>query len=206
MVVRHHQPQLLLVQAARDQVRVVRHRRGQAEIQVTGAQPLDHRLAVVLHELEPHPGVVGTEGADQARYGLRAHGVQEAEGDLARRGVGVGPYGLGGTLDVQQRALGGGQERAAGRGEGERPAAPGEERDAEVGLQPDDGAAEGGLRHTQLVRGARDVLVARDGGELREPGRQGQRPRIHPEVGGLRWFTRPRPDVFRVASMRQRPR
>lgn len=116
VVVGDDQAQPLLVEAAGDEVRGVGDGRGEAEVEAARPEALDHRLAVVLDELEADPGVVDAEGADQAGHRLGSHGVQEAEGDLARRGVGVGAYGVGGLLHLGQGAFGGAQEGAAAWG------------------------------------------------------------------------------------------
>ena len=52
------------------------------------------------------------------------------------------------------------------------PAGTSEQRDAELGLKTRDRAGEGGLRNAQQVRGASEVLLAGDGNELAEPGRE----------------------------------
>ncbi|CAL9459081.1 hypothetical protein SUDANB54_02585 [Streptomyces sp. enrichment culture] len=49
---------------------------------------------------------------------------------------------------------------------------PGEQLDAEVLLQADQGAGEGGLRHLHLLRGPRDVLGAGHPGEVGEARRE----------------------------------
>ncbi len=183
MLLGNHQPQPLLVQPARGQVRGVGHRGGQAQVEVPGAQPLDHRLAVRLDQGEAHPRMVDAEGADQLGDGLGAQGVQEAERDLPRGRVGVGAHGLGRLFHGGQGALHGRQERQARRGEGDRPPPPGEQVHPEVVLQPGDRAAERGLRHAQLRRGARDVLVAGDGHELGQPRGERGRPGLGSDVG-----------------------
>lgn len=172
MVERDDEAQPLLVEAAGHQVGGGRHRRGQAQVQLAAAQPLQHGLAVVLDEAEADAGVVGAEGVQQAGHGLGAHGVQEAEGDLAGGGVGVGADRLGRAADLVQGAVDGGVEGAARRGEGDGAAVPGEQLDAEVLLQADQGAGEGGLRHLHLLRGPRDVLGAGHPGEVGEARRE----------------------------------
>lgn len=136
------------------------------------AQALQHRLAVVLDEAEADAGVVGAEGADQAGDGLGAHGVQEAEGDLARRGVGVGPYRLGGAADLGERLVDGREERAARRGERDGAAVAREQFHAEVLFEADQGARQRRLRDLELVGGPRDVLGAGDRGEVRQAWRE----------------------------------
>jgi hypothetical protein len=120
--------------------------------------------------------MVGAEGPQQGGHGLRAQRVEEAEGDPSRLRVGVGAHGFGRPLHLAQRALHGGEEAAARGRERDRTALPGEERDAEVEFEPDHGPAQRGLRHAQLARRPRDVLVPRHGGELGQPGRQHRRP------------------------------
>lgn len=112
--------------------------------------------------------MVGAEGADQAGYGLGAQGVQEAEGDLPEAGVGVLLHGAGGAGDSREGFFGGGEEGAAGRGEGDGAALAGEQRDAQVLFEADHRPGEGGLRHAQLLGGAGDVLVLGDRDELGE--------------------------------------
>ncbi len=116
--------------------------------------------------------MVGAEGTDETGYGLGPEGVQEAEGHLAGRRIGVLLYGFGGAADLREGLLGRGQEGAAGRGEGDRAALAGEQRDAQVLFEPDHGAGQGGLRDAQLVGGAGDVLVAGDGDEMGQPRRE----------------------------------
>ena len=115
----------------------------------------------------------------QAGHGLGAHGVQEAEGDLAGGGVGVGADLVGGALDLGEGAFDGGEEGAAGRGERDRAAPAGEQVDAQVLFEPDHGPRERGLRDLHLLRGAGDVLGAGDPGEVREAGGEQTR---HPDV------------------------
>ncbi len=112
--------------------------------------------------------MVGAEGADQAGYGLGAEGVQEAERHLAEGGVGVLLHRLGGAGDFGEGPLGRAEEGPPGRGERDGTALAGEQRDAEVLFEPDHGPRQGGLRDAQLVRGAGDVLVPGDGGEIRQ--------------------------------------
>lgn len=119
--------------------------------------------------------MVGAEGVQQAGYGLGAHGVQEAEGDLAGGRVGVGADLLGGALDLGEGTFDGGEEGAAGGGEGDRTAVAGEQVDAQVLLQAGHRAREGRLGDVHLVGGPGDVLGAGDAGEVREAGRQQQR-------------------------------
>lgn len=168
MVVGNDQAQPLFVEAAADEVRGVRDGRGEAEVEAARPQALDHRLAVVLDELEADPGVVDPEGADEGGHRLGAHRVEEAEGDLARCRVGVGADRVGGLLDLGQRAFGRAEEGAAGGGEGDGPAPAGEQGDAQVLFEPDHGARQGRLRDSELVRGAGDVLVPGHGLEVRE--------------------------------------
>lgn len=172
VVGRDDQPQLLLVEAARDEVGGVRHRRGEAQVEFPRAQLLEHRLAVVLDEAEAHARMAGAEGVDQAGHGLGAHRVQKAEGDLAGRGVGVRAHLLGAPLDLAEGALHGCEERASGRGERDRATAPGEQLDAQVVFEPDQRPGQGGLRDLHLLRGPRDVLGPRDTREVREPRRE----------------------------------
>ncbi len=118
--------------------------------------------------------MVDPEGAEEPGDGLGAHGVQEPEGDPSGGRVGVGAYGVGGPLHLGERPLGGGEEAAARRGEGDRAAPAGEEGHAEVLFEPDHRPRERGLRDAHLGRGAGHVLVPGDGREVREPGREQQ--------------------------------
>ena len=163
------QAQLLFVQAAGDQVRGVRDGRGQAQVQLARAQPLEHRLAVVLDEAEADAGVVGAEGADQARArsrrpwcagsrrrpcrwpGRRPRGPRRRPA-RSRRGP------------VRRSAR---KVRPAGVRETVRPLA-GEQVDAQVLFEADHGPGERGLRDLHLLGGAGDVLGAGDAGEVRE--------------------------------------
>lgn len=172
VVGRDDQAQLLFVEAAGDQVGGVGDRRGEAQVQLPRAQPLQHGLAVVLHEAEADPGVVGAEGVQQAGDGLGAHGVQEAEGDLAGGRVGVGADLVGGPLDLGEGPFDGAEEGPPGDGQREGAAAPDEQVDAEVLLQADEGAGEGRLGDVHLLGGPGDVLGAGHAGEVREAGRE----------------------------------
>lgn len=172
MVVGDHQPEPLFVEAAGDQVGGVGHGRGEAEVEAARPQPFDHRLAVVLDELEADLGVVDPEGADQGGHGLRAHGVQEAEGDPARRRVGVRPDRVGGLLHLGQGPFRRSEEGAARRGERDGAAPAGEQGDAQVRFEPDHGPRERGLRDAQFVRGTGHMLVPGDRLEVREAGRE----------------------------------
>ncbi|CAO0836214.1 hypothetical protein SMICM17S_12341 [Streptomyces microflavus] len=116
--------------------------------------------------------MVGPEAADQGGHGLRAHGVQEAEGDPARREVGVRPDRVGGLLHLGQGPFGRGEEGAAGRGERDGTALAGEQGDAQVRFEPDHGPRERGLRDAELVCGAGHMLVAGDRLEVREAWRE----------------------------------
>ncbi len=102
--------------------------------------------------------------------------MHEPEGDPPGRGVRVGAYRLGRAFHAVQGAFHRAEEHAARGGQRDGAAVAGEERDAEVGFEADQGAAEGGLRHAEFPRGARDVFVAGDGGELREARREHGRP------------------------------
>ncbi len=164
------QAQFLLVEAARDEVRGVGHRGGQAQVEFARAQALQHGLAVVLDQAEADARVVGAEGVQQAGHGLGAHGVQKAEGDLAGGGVGVGADLLGGAFDLGEGAFDRGEEGAAGPGQGHRAAVAGEQFDAQVLFEAGHGPGEGGLRHLHLLGGARDVLGAGHAGEVGEAG------------------------------------
>lgn len=116
--------------------------------------------------------MVGAEGADEGGDGFRAHGVEETEGDLAGGRVGVGPYRVGGLLDLGEGPLGGAQEGAARRGEGDGAALAGEQGDSQVLFEPDHRPRQGRLRDAELLRGARDVLVAGHRLEVGQPRRE----------------------------------
>ena len=154
------QTEFLFVQAAGDQVGGVGYGRGEAEVQLAGAQAFDHGLAVVLYEGEADAGMVGAEGAEQTRHGLGAHGVQEAEGDLAGGGVGVGAHLVGGPLDLREGPLDGAEERTARGREGDGPSPAGEQLDTQVLFEADHGPGERRLRDLHLLGGAGDVLGA----------------------------------------------
>jgi hypothetical protein len=119
--------------------------------------------------------VVGAEGPDQGGYRLGAHGVQEAEGDLAGGRVRVGPYLVGGPLDLREGPLDGAQERTAGRGQRDRAATAGEEVHAQVLFEADHRPGQRRLRDLHLLRGPRHVLGAGDPGEVRQA--RGEQPR-----------------------------
>ena len=75
---------------------------------------------------------------------------------------------VGGALDLGEGPLDGGEEGAAGRGEGDRAALAGEQVDAQVLFEADHRPRQRRLRDAHLLRGARDVLVPGDSGEVRE--------------------------------------
>jgi hypothetical protein len=88
------------------------------------------------------------------------HGPAGHVADLAHR--------LDRRLRLGQRALGVGDEQPAGLGERQPPAGPGEQRHAELGLQPADLLGQARLRHVQRVRGRRERAVLDRGEEVRE--------------------------------------
>ena len=69
-------------------------------------------------------------------------------------------------------------------GQPDRPAGTGEQRHAEIGLEPGDRPGQRGLRYAEEFGGAGEVLLAGDDGELAQPRHEGVE-RGFRLVGGL---------------------
>jgi hypothetical protein len=162
----------LLVQRVTHDARVMRQRRDQAEVHVTGTQPAEHLSEAALDEPEPDRWVTGPEFAHHHRHDPGAEGGQEGERHLSAFRADL----VGEQPDVAfqfgEGAFGPGQEHLAVAGEPHRAARAGEQRDAEICLQPRDGPGQCGLRYAQQLGGPAHVLFPRDGHELAQPGRQ----------------------------------
>ncbi|RKE19432.1 hypothetical protein BX266_2754 [Streptomyces sp. TLI_171] len=162
------QEQPLLVQRTGRQVGRVRKRGDQAEVELAGPQPFQHRGHVVLDQLEAHPRMPGPEPAQQRGHRVRAHGVQEAEGDPPAGRVGLRAGRFRAPLHLGERPFDGVQQQSPGPGQPDGAPLPGQQVDAELGLQPGHRPGERGLRHAEQLRGPGDVLQPGDRRELRQ--------------------------------------
>jgi hypothetical protein len=96
----------------------------------------------------------------RAAEGAELHGAAGEIAYLADR--------LGGLARLGERALGVRAQQAAGLGEGQTPPRAGEERDAQLGLEPADLLREARLREVQLFRRCRERPARRSGQKVGE--------------------------------------
>ncbi len=167
---RHGEQDFLAEQHVMAQPRPVKHLGGQAEVDLSLAQPLGHDLRCRLKKTHGDTWMLGDEALD--RFGDREQRLRGERDAAAGETGGVGEF-ASGVVQLGQGPVHPAQECGAELVEADPPAVPVEQRHAHVGLQPRDGPAERGLGDAELLSRPAHVLVARHGLEI------AQRQQIH---------------------------
>ena len=163
-----HQHHLLLRQPGRDDQPAARQLRQQRDIDAAVDDEFLEPHHAGMHHLEFDPREIAAHPREQLGHQDRAQGRGDAEDDAAA-GMGVlGADFVAGALDVAQDAGGAFQQLLAGLGQPDAAIGAGEQRHAELLLEPLHMPGQRRLREVQMRRGAGDAAEFGDADEVIE--------------------------------------
>lgn len=166
MVLRHDGEEFFRVEVEPSELLHVHHDGAEADVGFAFEEAPGEDGGVVLVEIELDVRIELLEFAQELGQDVDAEGVHEGEADDAVVGIALAFDLLPAFFELAQGPFGVDEEALARGGEEDLPAAPFEERRAELLLELVDGAGEGGLGDGNFLRCAREVARIGKGAEV----------------------------------------